>query len=250
MQIHVRAISIWRWSLTLLRIFSLKRWYFLSYIYNENPCRYVETESHGLLIDTGSWWLASLTPVNTGMYVNSSPASAAYIEGILPKGPNLPCVSMVGRALLAGYPRYASVNWVGIGSDNGLSPILRQAIIRTIAGLLSTEPLGTNFCEFFFYQNTKLFFHETASEYIVSETAAVSSRGRSVKSPVNSKALRAPMVLYHHVPREVIFLTWEQGIYCGVQRHPSKRSGHHWQRCGYPSQDGRHGIHQHPVHPG
>ena len=30
-------------------------------------------------------------------------------EGILPKGPYLPCVSMSGRALLAGYPR---VHWV------------------------------------------------------------------------------------------------------------------------------------------
>ena len=28
-----------------------------------------------------------------------------HIEGILPKGPYLPCVSMAGRALLAGYPR-------------------------------------------------------------------------------------------------------------------------------------------------
>ena len=28
------------------------------------------------------------------------------IEGILPKGPYLPCVSMAGRALLAGYPRH------------------------------------------------------------------------------------------------------------------------------------------------
>ena len=30
----------------------------------------------------------------------------AYSEGILPKGPYLPCVSMAGGALLAGYPRY------------------------------------------------------------------------------------------------------------------------------------------------
>ena len=29
-----------------------------------------------------------------------------YIEGILPKGPYLPCVSMAGRALLAAYPWY------------------------------------------------------------------------------------------------------------------------------------------------
>ena len=30
---------------------------------------------------------------------------SSYLEGILPKGPYLPCVSMAGRALLAGYPR-------------------------------------------------------------------------------------------------------------------------------------------------
>ena len=34
-----------------------------------------------------------------------------------------------------------------IGSDNGLSPDQRQAIIWTNAGLLLIGPLGTNFCE-------------------------------------------------------------------------------------------------------
>ena len=34
-----------------------------------------------------------------------------------------------------------------IGSDNGLSPGRRQAIIRTIAGILSIGPLGTNISE-------------------------------------------------------------------------------------------------------
>ena len=34
-----------------------------------------------------------------------------------------------------------------IGSDNGLSPGRRQAIIRTSAGILLIEPLGTNFNE-------------------------------------------------------------------------------------------------------
>ena len=33
------------------------------------------------------------------------------------------------------------------GSDNGLSPIRRQIIIQTNAGLLSIVPLGTNFIE-------------------------------------------------------------------------------------------------------
>ena len=42
----------------------------------------------------------------------------------------------------------ASVNWVNIASDNGLSPIRHQAIIKTNAGLLSIGPLGTtNFSE-------------------------------------------------------------------------------------------------------
>ena len=36
----------------------------------------------------------------------------------------------------------ASVNRVYIGSDNGVSPIRRQAIIKTNAGLLSIGPLG------------------------------------------------------------------------------------------------------------
>ena len=35
-----------------------------------------------------------------------------------------------------------------IGSDNGLSPGRRQAIIRTSAGILLIRPLGTNFIEF------------------------------------------------------------------------------------------------------
>ena len=36
-----------------------------------------------------------------------------------------------------------------IGSDNGLSPGRRQAIIWTIAGILLIGPLGTNFSEIF-----------------------------------------------------------------------------------------------------
>ena len=68
----------------------------------------------------------------------------SYIEGILPKRPYLPCVSMARRALLAGYHRYlvihplpplgpASVNWVAIGSSNGSPPIRHQAINWTNA---------------------------------------------------------------------------------------------------------------------
>ena len=42
---------------------------------------------------------------------------------------------------------YTSLNWVIIGSDNGLSPVRRQAIIWTNAWILLIGPLGTNFSE-------------------------------------------------------------------------------------------------------
>ena len=48
--------------------------------------------------------------------------------------------------LISPYRRiYASMNWVSIGSGNGLSPVRRQAITRTNADILSIGPLGTKF---------------------------------------------------------------------------------------------------------
>ena len=42
---------------------------------------------------------------------------------------------------------FASVNWVSIGLDNGLSPDRRQAIIYSNAGILLIWPLGTKVSE-------------------------------------------------------------------------------------------------------
>ena len=53
----------------------------------------------------------------------------------------------IGLTHLPLVPQYVYVNRVSIGSDNGMSPIRRQAIIETNAGLLSIGPLGTNFNE-------------------------------------------------------------------------------------------------------
>ena len=39
------------------------------------------------------------------------------------------------------------LNWVSVVSGNGSTPVRCQAITRTNAGLLSSEPLGTNFGE-------------------------------------------------------------------------------------------------------
>ena len=49
------------------------------------------------------WGLIDNKPADKGLALNKR---QAFIEGILPKGPYLPCVSMAGRALLAGYHRY------------------------------------------------------------------------------------------------------------------------------------------------
>ena len=61
-------------------------------------------------------------------------------------------------------PSAASVNWAIIGSGNGLSPIRRQAITWTNAGLLSIGLLGTNF-----NRNSIIFIQENAFENVVGQ---------------------------------------------------------------------------------
>ena len=56
-----------------------------------------------------------------------------------------------------------------IGSDNGLSPGQRQAIIWTSAGILWIRPLGTNFSEIFFNIDTfsfkKIHLNRTSAKW-------------------------------------------------------------------------------------
>ena len=61
------------------------------------------------------------------------------------------------------------MNQVNIGSDNGLSPIQRQAIIQTNAGPLS---IARN-KQWNFNRNTTLFIYRNALENIVCEMAAI-----------------------------------------------------------------------------
>ena len=71
--------------------------------------------------------------------------------------------------------KYASVNRISIGSDNGLSHIRRQAIIWTDTGLLSIGPLGTKFSENLI--KIQFFIYKNASENIACEMAAIFSGG-------------------------------------------------------------------------
>ena len=70
----------------------------------------------------------------------------------------------------------ASVNRVGISSDNGLSSIRRQAIIRTNAGIMLIGPLGTNFREIS-NRHSNISIQENAFESVVCEMVAILSRG-------------------------------------------------------------------------
>ena len=71
--------------------------------------------------------------------------------------------------------------WVGkltiIGSDNGLSPGRRQAIIWTNAGILFIGPLGTNFSEILLKIHIHShFIQENAFENVVWKMSAILSR--------------------------------------------------------------------------
>ena len=60
---------------------------------------------------------------------------------------------------------YASVNQVSIASDDGLSPIRRQNIIRTNTVLFSIGPLGNNFCEIQNLSFTKMHLKTTSVKW-------------------------------------------------------------------------------------
>ena len=72
------------------------------------------------------------------------------------------------------------MNWISIGSGNGLSPIRHQAISWTNAHLLSIAPLETNFIQILF-KIQKLFIQGNPFENVICEMATILSRGGSVK---------------------------------------------------------------------
>ena len=125
---------------------------------------------------------------------------------------------------------YASLNWVIIGSDNGLSRVRRQAIIWTNAGILLIGPLRKNFSEILFRiqtcsfkklhlktssakwlqwnfnQNSNMFIQEIAFENVVCKMASILSRPQWVKiHPWASNRLSAwKACQYSHlIPLEV-----------------------------------------------
>ena len=68
-----------------------------------------------------------------------------------------------------------------IGSDNGLSPGRRQAIIWTNAGILLIGPLGTNFSEIQIGIQTFSYMKMHLKEIVVCDMASILSRPQCVK---------------------------------------------------------------------
>ena len=72
------------------------------------------------------------------------------------------------------------MNWVIIGSDNGLSPVRCQAVIWTNAGILLIGPLETNFSAILI-GISNVFIHENPFENVVWEMATILSWPQCVK---------------------------------------------------------------------
>ena len=68
-----------------------------------------------------------------------------------------------------------------IGSDNGLSPGRRQAIIWTNAEMLLIQTLERNFCETL-SEIQYIFIQENTSENVICEMAAILSQPQCVKT--------------------------------------------------------------------
>ena len=68
-----------------------------------------------------------------------------------------------------------------IGSDNGLSPDRRQAIIWTNDGILLIGPLGRNKLQWNLKRNSYIFIQENAFENLVLKMAAILFRPQCVK---------------------------------------------------------------------
>ena len=94
---------------------------------------------------------------------------------------------MIGGFLLTHWGRVTHI-CVGkptiIGSDNGLSPDRRQAIIWTNGGILLIGPLVTYFSEIL--AGIQTFLWENALENVVCEMSSISSRSQCVKFVANT----------------------------------------------------------------
>ena len=133
------------------------------------------------------WWIATVIAVRFNIKTSwqNTEVVIAVTKTILmitkkPTGCQLP--DIIGRVYLTHWGRvtHICVNKLTIiGSDNGLSPGRRQAIIWTNAGILFIGPWGTNFSDILIGIHT-FSFKKNAFENVVWKMAAILSQPQCV----------------------------------------------------------------------
>ena len=94
-----------------------------------------------------------------------------------------------------------------IGSDNGLSSGQHQAIAWTNVGILLIGPLGTNFSEMLFSQNSNIFIQENALQNVVCEMASILSRPQCVNR--NALVIKHKNVFETDIYQITLLLIWK-----------------------------------------
>ena len=107
----------------------------------------------------------------------------------------------LGDAALTHWGRVTHIcvsDLTSIGSDNGLSPGRRQAIIRTKCWNIVNKTLR-NKLQWIFSRNSNIFIQENAFESVVCERAAILSRPQWVNLALNRmpQDLQSQMIIQH-----------------------------------------------------
>ena len=120
---------------------------------------------------------------------------------------------------------YVSVNYIIIGSDNGLSPGQCQAIIWTNAGILSNRPSGTNFSEILIEIHTFSFKNiciwkcrlENGSHFVSSSMYQCDCLcSHHISSTTQRQATMRDMDIESRKSRAVLQDCWLLNIHCSV----------------------------------
>ena len=116
--------------------------------------------------------------LHNGVSYTGKMTSLYWIKALTPCG-----IRALAKIVLTHWGRVTHIcvgNLAIIGSDNGLSPGRRQAIIWTKAGILLIGTLGTNFSDISLNRNLYIFIQENSFENIVRKTAAILSQPQCV----------------------------------------------------------------------
>ena len=135
-----------------------------------------------VLVPEGTGWVLSYIRMKVHVYSSDKVMSNSHVSPLM----WTKLISPLSRI-------YASVSLVGIGSNNGLSPIRCQAIILINAGSLSIGPLGTNFeskYETFHSRRCIQIYRLQNGDHFVGDFAVVQTEELSEKLEVSSQKCR------------------------------------------------------------